>query len=244
MQSGLGVRDGELTLALDWPQRAKQSRSLTHSFSLGSVTASRARHLCPGCGDRSSGLGKLFLRRGEAGCRSGAGGVEGRRDGGPRGKEGLSGCHALLDSCPLLCPTPASAGRRSPDLSCGRLALSSPRTPGAVPEEPCGPTWPRELSAPGRVSLESESDLTVGRDPRDRVRSPGGAVEKVRGVGVKGPGVETWLVLLQLCGAQCADLWRFDDSALERGLGNVWLQWRSLAQPPHLAGGSRRPERK
>ena len=38
MHSSLGVRDGELTLALDWPQRAKQSRSLAHSYSPGSMS--------------------------------------------------------------------------------------------------------------------------------------------------------------------------------------------------------------
>lgn len=50
-----------------------------------------------------------------------------------------------------------------------------------VPAEFCGPTWPGEFSFRERAGLESESDFIVGRDPRDRVRSPGGVVDKIRG---------------------------------------------------------------
>lgn len=90
------------------------------------------------------------------GSRSRAGAEEGTW-----GREGLTGCQALLDSCPLS-PAPAPAGRLSPDLSCGRRGTTEHRSPDMpVPAEPCGPMWPGELSGLERAVLKSENQTLL-----------------------------------------------------------------------------------
>lgn len=84
MQSSLGVRDGELALALGWPQWAEQSRSLAHRYSPRSVKASRVK--LPGTSftslgwDRSSCLGVPFPRRVEQGAGAEQEGVRAREE--------------------------------------------------------------------------------------------------------------------------------------------------------------------
>lgn len=151
------------------------------------------RHLWPEW-DGRCGLGEPFLGRGEQGA--------GAEQEGMRAHEEGRGCMGAR-----LCWTPAPSARplqAGGHQTChvGGVSPLSTRALTCLFGSTLRSHVARGVARPTKSRPRiRESDFTVGRDPRDRVRSPGGVVEKIRRLGIKRPGLASWLWLSHLmCG--------------------------------------------